>query len=129
VDRYYFRSLYFREPNGILDLRGGTALAGLEHRNLALGQLKGPGAAETEDLRQHRFIPDADYDAWADRLKQRRVPSSGPVDRYYFRSLYLTSPSGSSKVRARRKPRICVSTASVRSGCETVRRIGPRARG
>lgn len=39
-------------------------------------------------------IPDADYEAWADRLKQRRVPSSGPVDRYYFRSLYFREPNG-----------------------------------
>ncbi|MEX6762020.1 VOC family protein, partial [Pseudomonas aeruginosa] len=29
-------------------------------------------------------IPDADYAAWADRLQVRRMPSSGPVDRYYF---------------------------------------------
>ncbi len=39
-------------------------------------------------------VPDADYAAWADRLKQRRVPSSGPVDRYYFRSLYFREPNG-----------------------------------
>ena len=39
-------------------------------------------------------IPDADYGAWADRLKQRRMPSSGPVDRYYFRSLYFREPNG-----------------------------------
>ena len=39
-------------------------------------------------------IPDADYDAWADRLKQRRMPSSGPVDRFYFRSLYFREPNG-----------------------------------
>jgi glyoxalase family protein len=39
-------------------------------------------------------VPDADYDAWADRLRQRRVPSSGPVDRYYFRSLYFREPNG-----------------------------------
>jgi glyoxalase family protein len=39
-------------------------------------------------------IPDADYEAWADRLKQRRMPSSGPVDRYYFRSLYFREPNG-----------------------------------
>lgn len=39
-------------------------------------------------------IPDAAYDAWADRLKQRRMPSSGPVDRYYFRSLYFREPNG-----------------------------------
>jgi glyoxalase family protein len=39
-------------------------------------------------------IPDADYDAWADRLRQARVPSSGPVDRFYFRSLYFREPNG-----------------------------------
>jgi glyoxalase family protein len=39
-------------------------------------------------------IPDTDYAAWADRLQQRRMPSSGPVDRYYFRSLYFREPNG-----------------------------------
>ena len=39
-------------------------------------------------------IPDADYAAWADRLKVRRMPSSGPVDRFYFRSLYFREPNG-----------------------------------
>lgn len=39
-------------------------------------------------------IPDTDYEAWADRLKVKRMPSSGPVDRYYFRSLYFREPNG-----------------------------------
>ena len=41
-------------------------------------------------------IPDPDYEAWAERLRQvhRHVPSSGPVDRYYFRSLYFREPNG-----------------------------------
>ncbi|GJE56471.1 MULTISPECIES: ring-cleaving dioxygenase [Methylobacterium] len=39
-------------------------------------------------------IPDVDYSAWADRLKSRRMPTSGPVDRYYFRSLYFREPNG-----------------------------------
>ncbi|MDB5510899.1 MAG: Glyoxalase/bleomycin resistance protein/dioxygenase, partial [Enterovirga sp.] len=39
-------------------------------------------------------IPDGDYEAWTDRLKQVRVPSSGPVDRFYFRSLYFREPNG-----------------------------------
>ena len=34
------------------------------------------------------------YRGWADRLKALRVPSSGPVDRYYFRSLYFREPNG-----------------------------------
>ena len=39
-------------------------------------------------------IPDADYEAWTERLRQFRVPSSGPVDRFYFRSLYFREPNG-----------------------------------
>ena len=35
-----------------------------------------------------------DYNAWVDRLAQARVASSGPVDRYYFRSLYFREPNG-----------------------------------
>jgi len=38
--------------------------------------------------------PDKDYEAWADRLRQLRIPSSGPVDRFYFRSLYFREPNG-----------------------------------
>jgi glyoxalase family protein len=35
-----------------------------------------------------------EYDAWAERLVQNRIPNSGPVDRFYFRSLYFREPSG-----------------------------------
>ena len=38
--------------------------------------------------------PDADYEAWADRLNTLGVPNSGEVDRYWFRSLYLREPNG-----------------------------------
>jgi len=38
--------------------------------------------------------PDEEYDAWARRLNELRVPNSGPVDRYYFRSLYFREPAG-----------------------------------
>lgn len=39
--------------------------------------------------------PDLDgYTYWADRLRAHRLPSSGPVDRYYFRSLYFREPNG-----------------------------------
>ena len=38
--------------------------------------------------------PDADYDAWADRLNTMSVPNSGKVDRYWFRSLYFREPNG-----------------------------------
>lgn len=36
----------------------------------------------------------AEYDAWYERLQQQRMPSSGPVDRYYFKSLYFREPNG-----------------------------------
>lgn len=38
--------------------------------------------------------PDHEYDAWADHLNRLRVPNSGKVDRYYFRSLYFREPNG-----------------------------------
>jgi glyoxalase family protein len=38
--------------------------------------------------------PDADYDAWADRLNSLGLPNSGKVDRYWFRSLYFREPNG-----------------------------------
>jgi glyoxalase family protein len=39
-------------------------------------------------------IPDSDYGAWAERLSSLRIPNSGKVDRYYFRSLYFREPNG-----------------------------------
>jgi glyoxalase family protein len=38
--------------------------------------------------------PDGDYDAWADRLRESRIPNSGKIDRYWFRSLYFREPNG-----------------------------------
>jgi glyoxalase family protein len=35
-----------------------------------------------------------EYDQWNQRLRQMGVPSSGPVDRFYFRSLYFREPNG-----------------------------------
>jgi glyoxalase family protein len=36
----------------------------------------------------------ADYDAWAGRLGELGMPTSGPVDRFYFKSLYFREPNG-----------------------------------
>jgi glyoxalase family protein len=36
----------------------------------------------------------SDYGAWAERLMSAGVPYSGPVDRFYFRSLYFREPNG-----------------------------------
>ena len=35
-----------------------------------------------------------EYNAWAERLQAMRVPNSGPVDRFYFQSLYFREPGG-----------------------------------
>lgn len=34
------------------------------------------------------------YQAWAERLNTLGIPNSGPVDRYYFKSLYFREPNG-----------------------------------
>jgi glyoxalase family protein len=34
------------------------------------------------------------YDAWVERLRAMRMPNSGPIDRFYFRSLYFREPNG-----------------------------------
>ena len=39
-------------------------------------------------------IPDAAYADWLNRLSQLGVGSSGPVDRFWFRSIYFREPSG-----------------------------------
>jgi len=36
----------------------------------------------------------ADYEAWARRLAESGMPNSGPVDRFWFRSLYFREPGG-----------------------------------
>ncbi|HZZ19167.1 MAG TPA: ring-cleaving dioxygenase [Opitutaceae bacterium] len=39
--------------------------------------------------------PDEDqYNAWAERLEGMGMPTSGPVDRFYFQSLYFREPGG-----------------------------------
>ncbi len=39
-------------------------------------------------------IPMGEYDAWAARLQQLRIPNSGKVDRFWFKSLYFREPNG-----------------------------------
>ena len=39
-------------------------------------------------------VADNEYGYWVDRLRDLGIPSSGPVDRFYFRSLYAREPGG-----------------------------------
>jgi glyoxalase family protein len=41
-----------------------------------------------------RTPDEAEYKAWVERLKAYRVPNSGPVNRFYFQSLYFREPNG-----------------------------------
>ncbi len=52
---------------------------------------QGAGAVHHVAFRVPTF---GEYDAWAELLKKHRMPSSGPVDRFYFRSLYFREPNG-----------------------------------
>jgi glyoxalase family protein len=38
--------------------------------------------------------PDTEYEGWAQRLNDLRIPNSGKIDRFYFRSLYFREPNG-----------------------------------
>ncbi|MGI9416835.1 MAG: ring-cleaving dioxygenase [Geminicoccaceae bacterium] len=39
-------------------------------------------------------IPNDAYDAWTARLVDKGMPTSGPIDRFYFKSLYFREPGG-----------------------------------
>ncbi len=39
-------------------------------------------------------VRDDEYASWVERLQRLRIASSGPVDRFYFRSLYTREPNG-----------------------------------
>ena len=57
----------------------------------------GPAAQQGAGCVHHIAFrtPDVEsYLAWAERLKERRVRFSGPVDRFYFRSVYFREPGG-----------------------------------
>jgi glyoxalase family protein len=71
---------------------GGPAaeLHVIEQNNLPMAR-QGAGGVHHVAFR----TPDnAQYQAWAERLNQLRVPNSGEVDRFYFRSLYFREPNG-----------------------------------
>jgi glyoxalase family protein len=52
---------------------------------------QGAGGAHHVAFRCPTF---GEYDAWVKRLNDMNVRSSGPIDRFYFRSLYFREPNG-----------------------------------
>ncbi len=68
----------------------GAELHVVEDRELPPAR-QGAGGAHHVAFR----TPDeASYEAWAKRLNDLRIPNSGEVDRFYFRSLYFREPNG-----------------------------------
>jgi glyoxalase family protein len=62
----------------------------IEQKDLAVAR-QGAGGVHHVAFR----TPDeAQYHAWTQRLRELRVPNSGEVDRFYFRSLYFREPNG-----------------------------------
>ena len=41
-----------------------------------------------------RVPTEEEYNQWAERLKEYRLPNSGKVERYYFKALYFREPNG-----------------------------------
>jgi glyoxalase family protein len=52
-----------------------------------------PGAGGVHHV-AFRTPDEAQYHAWTQHLTDLRVPNSGEIDRFYFRSLYFREPNG-----------------------------------
>jgi glyoxalase family protein len=79
-------------PVHVYEMGGGGAAAEL-HVAVEPGEaVARPGAGGVHHVAFRTTL--AEYDAWAARLEALRMPSSGPVDRYYFKSLYFREPNG-----------------------------------
>ena len=55
--------------------------------------IAGQGAGAVHHV-AFRTPTEEEYHRWADKLNRLRVPNSGEVDRYWFRSLYFREPNG-----------------------------------
>ena len=52
-----------------------------------------PGAGGVHHV-AFRTPNEEEYHGWTQRLREMRIPNSGEIDRYYFRSLYFREPGG-----------------------------------
>src|SRR6202158_2183805 len=71
---------------------GGPAaeLHVIEQKDLAVAR-QGAGGVHHVAFRTPN---EEQYHAWTRRLAERRIPNSGEIDRFYFRSLYFREPNG-----------------------------------
>lgn len=68
----------------------GAELHVLEAKDMPVA---GQGAGGVHHV-AFRTPDEAQYHAWTERLNELRVPNSGEIDRFYFRSLYFREPNG-----------------------------------
>ncbi len=76
----------------VYEMAGGGAHAELHVAEQPELPTTSPGAGGVHHVAFR--TPDADYDAWAERLDSLRIANSGKVDRFWFRSLYFREPNG-----------------------------------
>jgi glyoxalase family protein len=91
--REYADPLYGEEPVHVFEMGEGGPNAELHvavQPQLPRGR-QGAGGVHHVAFRTPN---EEEYHAWADRLNTRRIPNSGEIDRYYFRSLYFREPNG-----------------------------------
>lgn len=69
---------------------GSGAEVHIEERHDLPGEGLGYGGVHHLALR----VPDDDYEAWLEHLTAYGISTSGPVDRYYFRSIYFRDRNG-----------------------------------
>lgn len=77
----------------VFQMTGAGAAAELHVAVEPNGSLARPGAGGVHHV-AFRVRTLAEYQGWAERLQTMGMPSSGPVDRFYFRSLYFREPNG-----------------------------------
>jgi glyoxalase family protein len=87
----------FASPDGgqvhVFSMGEGGPAAELHVSERRDGPLARQGAGGVHHV-AFRTPDEASYEAWAQRLDALRIPNSGAVDRYYFRSLYFREPNG-----------------------------------
>lgn len=70
---------------------------------------------------------EAEYPKWAERLEQMGMPSSGPVNRFYFQSLYFREPNGILFEIATDEPGFTAERVARNAGPESLTPTFPRA--
>lgn len=81
------------KPVQVYAMGGGGAAAELHVLVDAGATPARPGAGSVHHVAL-RTPNDEEYAAWNQRLQDLKIPSSGPVNRFYFRSLYFREPNG-----------------------------------